>query len=873
MTRTVLALLLWGGLTARAVGNDPPAIDRYGDPLPAGAVARLGFVRTGSSSPLNIGDGPLAAFSPDGQLFATACYNRVHVWDVRTGRVRHRFQLGDVHTGRLAFSADGKSLLALEQGVGHVHALDPATGRIARRDVAGMSLWGKTWLSPHGRWLIDVTGAVWDLAAGKKVVGDQSLPTAAYSATVAFTADERRVLIADRTRAGRKAAYSLEEWDIAAGKRLRSFDGFGGVGIACSPDGRAVAAPLLVRDPAVPNKYKATVVLYDTEAGRERLRVLEDPINVERPVFSPDGKLFAAVAGRSTLHVWDATTGKAIRSWKYDRDHLGSLTFSPDGATLGLCGDGGTAILWDVQTGKPRFLSDEIHYAVTALLFSPDGKSLVSGNSDGTLRLWDIATGEARKSARYGESIAHSTISHLCWGEAPDTLIYHGFKQPPGEFRVLDWVTGRDASLGLGDGICIQAVSASGRALVVGPQPPLGFLDARTKAVAPEQVQAARQAAAARPELKGFRILTPAPVQPAPATNKLAFLGGPHQAAQAMSVAPDGTSIVEAVWERDGNAFTSMGPMWHTWGLRLVDAASGRVLRDLGRPHHVAAFAPNGWALVLWSTANRSRDLELVEAYSGQVRWKVTLPGPVGNVAVSPDGRVLAVTEYEGDSLHLLNAVTGRALCVPRPGRGYGGDPLAFSPDGTLLARSAPDGTVLLWTVPAAVSSQPEKLSADDLAGAWRDLVAVDGATAFRALSRLAATPADAVPLFRKELLREHDRGRIERLIAGLDADEYAQRERSTGELTALGPIARPFLIRALRPGIPLEARTRIEKVLEAQADPFGTPAGIRQLRTVEALERIGSTDSRRLLEHLVEASPDDPLAREAKRAIDRLRR
>ena len=60
MTRTVLTLVVWGGLSAHADGNDPPAIDRFGD-LPAGAVARLARP-TGSSSPHNIGDGPLAAF-------------------------------------------------------------------------------------------------------------------------------------------------------------------------------------------------------------------------------------------------------------------------------------------------------------------------------------------------------------------------------------------------------------------------------------------------------------------------------------------------------------------------------------------------------------------------------------------------------------------------------------------------------------------------------------------------------------------------------------------------------------------------------------------------------------------------------------------
>src|SRR3954454_17734649 len=85
---------------------------RFGDPLPVGAVARLGFVRTSTSSPLNLADGPLAAFSPDGRLFATACYNRVYVWDVATGRVGRRFEVGDDHAGQVVFTADGRDLVA-----------------------------------------------------------------------------------------------------------------------------------------------------------------------------------------------------------------------------------------------------------------------------------------------------------------------------------------------------------------------------------------------------------------------------------------------------------------------------------------------------------------------------------------------------------------------------------------------------------------------------------------------------------------------------------------------------------------------------------------------------------------------------------------
>jgi len=209
-----------------------------------------------------------------------------------------------------------------------------------------------------------------------------------------------------------------------------------------------------------------------------------------------------------------------------------------------------------------------------------------------------------------------------------------------------------------------------------------------------------------------------------------------------------------------------------------------------------------------------------------------------------------------------------------RAGRLFNGpDPLAFSPDGRCLARSAQDGTVLIWPVPAAGPRTANELTADDLAAAWRDLASADAAAAFRALLRLADAPASAVPLLRRELLREDDRERIERLVAGLDAAAFADRERATRELAALGEVARPFLVRGLRAGASLEAQTRVEKLLAAIADPFATPAGLRQLRAVEVLGRVGSADARRVLDRLAATEPDDPLAREARRAADRLGR
>jgi hypothetical protein len=64
-----------------------------------------------------------------------------------------------------------------------------------------------------------------------------------------------------------------------------------------------------------------------------------------------------------------------------------------------------------------------------------------------------------------------------------------------------------------------------------------------------------------------------------------------------------------------------------------------------------------------------------------------------------------------------------------------------------------------------------------------------------------------------------------------------------------------------------------LERLLAAEPDPFATLAGLRQLRAVEALERIGTADVRRVLERLTEAGRDDPLAHEAGLSLGRMKR
>lgn len=82
-----------------------PARDRFGDPLPAGAIARLGTgrFRNGNLKPL---------FFPDGKTLMTAKGHALQFWETASGRLLREIPTGSLYIWRTALSPDGKQAAA-----------------------------------------------------------------------------------------------------------------------------------------------------------------------------------------------------------------------------------------------------------------------------------------------------------------------------------------------------------------------------------------------------------------------------------------------------------------------------------------------------------------------------------------------------------------------------------------------------------------------------------------------------------------------------------------------------------------------------------------------------------------------------------------
>lgn len=145
---------------------------------------------------------------------------------------------------------------------------------------------------------------------------------------------------------------------------------------------------------------------------------------------------------------------------------------------------------------------------------------------------------------------------------------------------------------------------------------------------------------------------------------------------------------------------------------------------------------------------------------------------------------------------------------------------------------------------------------------------------AFRAVVRLSAVPKQAVPLLSKHLrpvtIKPED---ITRLIADLDSDRFAVRQKATTALEGLGRDAEVALEKALARKPPLETSRRIEHILDHIRKRDLTAEELLWRRSVEVLERVGTPEARQVLQKLAAGTPDAAQTEDARESLERLER
>jgi hypothetical protein len=343
-------------------------------------------------------------------------------------------------------------------------------------------------------------------------------------------------------------------------------------------------------------------------------------------------------------------------------------------------------------------------------------------------------------------------------------------------------------------------------------------------------------------------------------------LGGRDLEARTVAFAPDGKSV--ATGSYDGSIC-----LWET-------ATAQERLRLRAHDDWVAslAFSPDNRLL---ASAGDDGTVRLWDIVTGKrVRQMHKSQGAMRGVAFSPDGRLLA-TAGPGSTVTLWGVGDG-AVCRRFEGHRGPINAVAFAPDGARLASASADGTVLIWDVaaspqgssyspPAAPGAAP---SVKSLQGWFEDLAGEDARRAYRAMGALIGSPGPAVAFLREQLGRPPKEGpTIAQLIADLDSDQFPVREQAQRELAKRDDLAEPALRQTLKEHPSLEARRRIEQVLEEMRVQTPSKEPLQETRAIEVLEHIGTAEAREILRTLARGGGEARLAKGAYAALERLSR
>jgi WD40 repeat protein len=798
---------------------DQPRTDLHGDPLPDGALARLGTVRLRHHDRIQ-----QLAFSPDGKILASAgADGTICLWQTATGRLIGQ-SVNKYLRQQMAFWPDGKTL-ALSSPSG-VSVLDIATGK-ERQPFELPGKCAPVHLAHDGR-IVFVVGnfelQVWDVTTGKKLSA-RPYPSSDYTPIIAPgpNAPEKMVLFTTHGKL-------FKARDVDTDKTLAEFHGPAEdvSSLVVSPRGDIVASFAIGK-----------LRFWDAATGK-LLRTLSCQAAVEHFTFSDDSKRAAGLQTKVSadgwiLHVWDVASGDTL--CRIDGGGDGALAFSPDGQTLAAA-DGAVIRLWDVATGKERLDFPGHHGAVQSVAFTDDGKTLASGGEAGRVLLWrNLDPGKPQVLA--GDV---GSLFNLAFAPGHPLLVGSGNKG----VCLWDTTTGklvceRSERLRIGR----AAFFPDGKALLVGGAWQLGWvwnLDT-------DKVHY-HSDALILPVGAGRRFenatLSPDGKQLVQVYGRVATIMDPQtgQERATFTVVEEGIELIPASLRFAPDGTT----------LALTNGQFGRVL---------FVNVPTG--TVLRVTPVMSKKSEGAGDFAAR-------ESPAA-IAFSPDGHTLAV----GDTSGFVTLVETATAAVRLRFGGHDGkiNDLAFSPDGTLLATAGVDGTVLLWDLPRLSTPTKAALLDKQRQMLWADLTGKDAAAAYRAVVLLGQDGEKAAAFLAEQLRAQwkHDPKDVRQLIADLDSNSYVAREKAFKELARLEDIAGQYLREALENKPTLELRRRVELLTQKLNPPTPGPRQLLALRAMEVLERLATPAARKSLQELARGAPGSLLAREAGLALGRLRK
>jgi WD40 repeat protein len=879
---TLVALLLWAGAAA---GQERVRVDALGDPLPQGAVARLGSIRLRPGMWVTH-----LAFSPDGKQLASWSEAGFSLWDTATGRELRRVDRMETRAFDFRWLKDGRGLAVLhlvESGVLVWDFTDPkatlppyprtTADTLRLRTTENSEREGPFALSPDGKYLaasrlglqknsqaIDV----FELVPSRPLKELKRIRTLDFQpgdcVALGFTPDSRSLLVFSQEREAKEESLLVYDPQTGAERRRMNVpatwpgqaargggQAMNGVHFPEFPKALAIAPDSLT---VAIGPTDGAVSLWDITSGKQKEQSPTPMLQGFQAVaFAENGRTLVTAGYASPVRVWDIASGRMRSEFGREPGWMTAIAVSPDGRRVAVGGYAGGIRIWDVATGTDTCPLPGHHGPLWRVAADPTGQIAATTGEENTLRLWDVTNGRELQHVElddYNLEGPHFTPDGkavLAGGKTGLRLWVVRTGQPSPAPGTLAKYTGLP-----------RGFSADGQSFLTNTEGSVALWD--------------------WPSGKLRREIVPPDTQ-GKTPETVSFQGA--------SLSSDGRFVATIRYRAD----EENGPFLDVW-----DAATGRALH---RPHRTGAmglswalFVPErSWVLqldfhyfpsfsragktaeekslrgfTLWDAAKLQPRPDLVAAERDLYRhWR-----PMILAAFSPDGRALATT-LDGRSVTLFEVATGQVR--GQFPAGHRGDitSLAFTVGGTRVISASRDQTALVWDVRLAAGAMAGGAPAD----AWNGLADMKSQAAYGAMALLAHDPEKAITLLRERLkpAMQPDDTTLDRLVAGLDAKEFTVRNRATAELDRLGHAVVPGVLARWEKVKSLELRRRLEQFLDKHDRGVPPPEALQQQRAVEVLEHLDTPAAWGLLRDLAGGAPAVRLTQDAAAALRRLER
>jgi COMPASS component SWD3 len=317
-------------------------------------------------------DTPDAAqgFAPGARQTAPACVHNPGPW-----HCTQTFSDGIRDVRAIALSRDNK-FLAMGSADHRVHLYNLRNGRLMCTLEGHTQAVSSVAFSGDGQLLVsaseDHTIRIWHIASGSLL---KTLAAHTGGVTAIALSPDRQIVVSGSLDG------SVRFWQANTGELLHIRYGQAEPirAVAISPDGATAFAG---------GDGKA-LKLYHVKTG-ELLRALPmQSSGIEAIALAPDGRHAVTAGSEGELRRWLIETGRSEQAILGHSDRIQAVAWSVNGQILASGGDDNSIRLWNPhQLEQPPWMLLEHTAPVTALAFSTDSQVIISGSLDQTVRVW-----------------------------------------------------------------------------------------------------------------------------------------------------------------------------------------------------------------------------------------------------------------------------------------------------------------------------------------------------------------------------------------------------------------------------------------------------------------------------------------------------